>query len=176
LSARALYAGSFDPVTVGHVDLVLRAVPLFDAVVIAVGRHPAKRYWFDADQRADLFRRAVQQEGQARGVDVSSVEVVSFHGLTVRCAADHDAQVLLRGLRGAGDMDLELRNAAGNRDLAGIETVWLPSSPALSFVSSSLVREIASHGGDVSRYVPPVVQEALRSHPNVGSASGGPTG
>lgn len=176
MSARALYAGSFDPVTVGHVDLVLRAVPLFDAVVIAVGQHPAKRYWFDTAQRADLFRRAVLEEGGARGVDVSTVEVVSFQGLTVHCAEAHDAQVLLRGLRGAGDMDLELRNAAGNRDLAAIETVWLPSSPALSFVSSSLVREIASHGGDVSRYVPSVVQEALKSHPNVGSASGGPTG
>jgi pantetheine-phosphate adenylyltransferase len=101
---------------------------------------------------------------------VSRVEVVSFEGLTVTCARAHGADVLLRGLRGAGDMDLELRNAAGNRDLAGIETIWLPSSPSLSFVSSSLVREIASHGGDVDRYVPPVVQEALRSHPLVGSS------
>ncbi len=163
MSARALYAGSFDPVTVGHVDLVLRALPLFDAVVVAVGHHPAKRYWFDTDARAELFRQAVAREGAARGIDVSKVSVVAFEGLTVHAAALHDATVLLRGLRGAGDMDLELRNAAGNRDLSGIETVWLPSDPSLSFVSSSLVREIAEHGGDVSRYVPPVVLEALEA-------------
>lgn len=167
MPARALYAGSFDPVTIGHVDLVLRALPLFDAVVVAVGHHPAKRYWFDSEARAELFRQAVAGAGAARGIDVSNVRVVTFQGLTVHAAAHHDATVLLRGLRGAGDMDLELRNAAGNRDLSGIETVWLPSAPELSFVSSSLVREIAGHGGDVSRYVPEVVQEALAAHPHV---------
>lgn len=168
MSARALYAGSFDPVTVGHVDLVLRAVPLFDAVVIAVGHHPAKRYWFDAERRAALFRAALDELAPARGVALDGVEVVTFEGLTVTAARDHGASVLLRGLRGAGDMDIEVRNAAGNRDLSGIETLWLPSDPALSFVSSSLVREIASHGGDVGRYVPAVVLDALASHPLAG--------
>jgi pantetheine-phosphate adenylyltransferase len=170
LSARALYAGSFDPVTVGHVDLVLRALPLFDAVLVAVGHHPAKRYWFDTHARAAMFRQAIADAGMERGADVSRVEVVTFEGLTVRAAAEHGATVLLRGLRGSGDMDLELRNAAGNRDLSGIETIWLPSDPSLSFVSSSLVREIAGHGGDVGRYVPAVVQDALAVHPNVVAA------
>ncbi len=166
MSARALYAGSFDPVTVGHIDLVLRALPLFDSVVIAVGHHPAKRYWFDAERRAELFRLALTEVGGPAAV--ACTEVVTFEGLTVTAARDHGAHVLLRGLRGAGDMDLEVRNAAGNRDLSGIETVWLPSDPSLSFVSSSLVREIAGHGGDVSRYVPPVVHEALQAHPSYG--------
>ena len=167
MSSRALYAGSFDPVTVGHVDLVLRAVPLFDCVVVAVGHHPAKSYWFDAEARAELFRRAVQQAAVEQGLDGARVEVVCFEGLTIHCAQAHHADVLLRGLRGAGDIDLELRNAAGNQDMAGLETLWLPARPSLSFVSSSLVREIASNGGDVSAYVPPVVLDALGRHPRV---------
>ena len=151
----AFFAGSFDPVTVGHVDLVVRARAIFGAVVVAVGNNPAKRYRFSLAERVELFRQALLDVG----VDAP---VVSFEGLVVDAARVHGAQVMLRGLRGVSDLDLELRNGHANRDLSGIETVFLPSRPEHVHVSSSLVREIASHGGDVSRYVPPVVLERLR--------------
>jgi len=150
----ALFAGSFDPITNGHVDLVARGLRLFDAVVVAVGNNPAKRYLLPLEERVGLARRALLEAGL-------DVEVSAFEGLLVEAARKHGADVMLRGLRGPADLELELRNASGNRDLSGIDTVFLPSLPQHLYVSSSLVREIASHGGDVSRYVPRVVLERL---------------
>ncbi|MEQ1502032.1 MAG: pantetheine-phosphate adenylyltransferase [Myxococcota bacterium] len=150
---RAIYAGSFDPVTNGHVDVIRRGAVLFDELVVAVGHNPAKRYRFELDQRVGLVKRAV---------DRPNVTVVPFDGLLVDAAAAHGAQVILRGLRALSDFDLEFRNGLANRDLTGIETLFLLTDPANIFVSSSLVKEIASNGGDVSRYVPPEVVPLLR--------------
>lgn len=144
----ALMAGSFDPMTVGHVDVALRAAALFDRVVIAVGSNPAKRYLFTLEERMEQVGRVLSG---------APVDVVAFSGLVVDAARRHGAGVLIRGIRSQADVELELRNGQANRELSGIETLFLLSSPAHAHVSSSLVREIAAHGGDVSRYVPPAL-------------------
>ena len=150
----AIYAGSFDPPTLGHADIIRRGAALFDRLVVAVGNNPAKRYRFDRAERTGLV--------QASCDGFAHVEVVAFDGLLVDTAAAVGAQVILRGLRPLGDFDLEFRNGLANRDLTGIETVFLLASPDQVYVSSSLVKEIASHGGDVSRYVSKDVLDALR--------------
>jgi pantetheine-phosphate adenylyltransferase len=147
---RAIYAGSFDPLTNGHVDLVTRGLGLFDELVVAIGVNPAKRGLFTVEERQALIRAVIPD-----------VEVVAFEGLLVDAARAHGANVLLRGVRTMSDFELEYRNGLANRDLAGIETLFLLADPALSFVSSSLIKEIASNGGDVSRYVPEPVLEPL---------------
>ncbi|HHO50080.1 MAG TPA: pantetheine-phosphate adenylyltransferase [Deltaproteobacteria bacterium] len=151
--SRAIYAGSFDPVTNGHVDVIVRGARLFDELVIAIGNNPAKRYLFDPEERAQLLADAI--EG-------TPAELTTFSGLLVDTARRCGATVILRGVRALSDFDLEFRNGLANRDLAGIETLFLLSDPQHIFVSSSLVKEIASCGGDISSYVPPVVAEALR--------------
>jgi len=147
-----MFAGSFDPFTNGHLDLVERAAVLFDEVLVAVGDNPAKRTLFTTAERVAMVTEVV-------GGD--RIRSVSFSGLLVDAASAHGAGVLIRGLRGAADMDLEGRNGLANRDLSGVETLFLLSAPQWSFVSSSLVKEIAAHGGDVSGYVPPAVLAAL---------------
>lgn len=155
---RAIYAGSFDPPTNGHIDVIRRGLKLFDSLVVAVGNNPAKRYLFTLEERSSLIRTALQG---AETSDVLSAEVVPFEGLLVDAAKRHGASVILRGLRALSDFDLEFRNGLANRDLTGIETLFLLTEPGNIFVSSSLVKEIASNGGDVSRYVPPLVARAL---------------
>ena len=153
MSRTAIYAGSFDPVTVGHVDLIVRGAALYDHLIVAVGNNPAKRYWFDLEERTRLIAEACA--GQV------NVEVVPFSGLLVDMAAEAGADVILRGLRALSDFDLEFRNGLANRDLSGIETVFLLTDPKNIFVSSSLVKEIAINGGDVSSYVPAQVVKAI---------------
>lgn len=150
---RAVYAGSFDPITLGHLDVIVRGSQLFDEVVVAVGNNPKKRYFFEKSERENLVRQACE--------DVEGVRVVSFEGLLVHLCVREGASVILRGLRAVSDFDAEFRNGLANRDISGIETLFLLTDPDLIFVSSSLVKEIASNGGDVSRYVPEVVDEAL---------------
>ena len=149
----AIYAGSFDPVTLGHVDVIERGAQLFDRVVVAVGNNPAKRYFFSLDERISLMQQACAH--------IEGLQVVGFDGLLVHAAKDNDAQVILRGLRALSDFDLEFRNGLANRDLSGIETLFLLTDPANIFISSSIVKEIAAHGGDVSRYVPKAVLRAM---------------
>ena len=152
----AVYAGSFDPVTYGHLDLVTRAAKLFDSVVVAVGIHPNRRPLFDVDERVALLKSAT--------ADIHNATVDSFRGLLIDYCRDCGARVLVRGLRMSMDFEYELQIAQANADMAPqIDTVFLPTSTAFGFVSASLVREIASHGGDVSRYVPNHVHEALRT-------------
>lgn len=151
----AIYAGSFDPSTMGHVDVIRRGAALFDELVVAVGNNVAKRsYWFDLETRKRLVAESC--------ADVPNIRVVAFRGLLVEAAREHRATVILRGLRALSDFDLEFRNGLANRDLAGFETVFLLTEPRHIFVSSSLVKEIASNGGDVSRYVPPPVLRAVQ--------------
>lgn len=155
MSTRAVYAGSFDPVTNGHVDLIRRGSVLFDEVIVGVGYNPAKMsYFFPLEQRVALIEEA------SRGL--ANVSVMTFTGLLVDACKQHDANVILRGLRLLSDFDMEFRNGLANRDMSGLETVFLLTDPSTIFVSSSLVKEIANAGGDVSRYVPPGVAAAIR--------------
>jgi pantetheine-phosphate adenylyltransferase len=151
----AIYAGSFDPLTLGHTDVIRRGAALFDELVVAVGNNPKKQYWFDLQQREALVRKSV--------VGLANVRVMQFSGLLVDAAKQSDAGVILRGLRALSDFDLEFRYGLANRDMTGIETLFLLSDPAHIFVSSSLIKEIAQNGGDVRRYVPAVVLDAIRT-------------
>jgi pantetheine-phosphate adenylyltransferase len=152
----AIYAGSFDPVTFGHLDLIQRSASLFDKVVVAIGRHPTKKPLFSNDERLDLIREVTK--------GISNVEVDSFDGLSIHYAKDRGGVAMIRGLRAATDFEYELQIAHANSDIVPeIDTIFLPTRVEKGFVSASLVREIASHGGDVSRYVPAPVAAALKT-------------
>jgi pantetheine-phosphate adenylyltransferase len=150
----AVYAGSFDPVTNGHVDILSRGAPLFDEVVLAVGHNPAKRGLLTLEQRLDILR--------AVAAPLPNVRVDVFEGLLVDYCRRIGAMAILRGLRTVTDFEFEFKIGLANRDMAPqVETVFLFTDPNLLFVSSSLVREIAGYGGDVSRYVPEAALEPL---------------
>ncbi|HEX9619013.1 MAG TPA: pantetheine-phosphate adenylyltransferase [Polyangiaceae bacterium] len=151
----AIYAGSFDPPTYGHVDLVERASKLFPVVNVAIGVHPGRTPLFSLEERLELLRSIC--------ADYENVTVVTFEGLLVDFASKIGARVIVRGLRAGTDFEYELQIAHANADLRPeIDTVFLPTRANYGFISASLVREIASHGGDVSRYAPEVVRAALR--------------
>ena len=150
----ALFAGSFDPVTRGHEDLVRRAFAFADRVVVAVATNASKQPLFTADERAALIRAALDDE---------RVEVRAFHGLLVDLARDVGATMLVRGLRGVSDFDYEYQMALMNRHLLPtLETIFLVPSPAFAFVSSTHVRDVARYGGSVDEFVHPRVAAALR--------------
>jgi pantetheine-phosphate adenylyltransferase len=152
--ALAVYAGSFDPATLGHLDLIERAAALFDNVIVAIGVHPTKHPLFSAEERKDLIVSIASH--------IPNVVVDSFDGLLIEYCASKNASVIVRGLRVTTDFEYELQIAHANADLRPqIDTIFLPTRTKHGFVSASLVREIASHGGDVSRYAPAVVCEAL---------------
>lgn len=155
MSVRALYPGTFDPITNGHTDLIRRAARLFDTVMIAVAESPGKKPRFSLEDRVRFAEIALD--------DVDNVEVRPFQGLTVEFARDHRITAILRGLRAVSDFEFEFQLAAMNRHLdPGVETVFLTPGEQYTFVSSSLVREIASLGGDVSDFVHPAVEAELR--------------
>ena len=152
----AVYPGSFDPITKGHLSIVERAAQLFDRVVVAVGRHPTKAGYFPIDERCTLIRASIAH--------LPNAEAGTFEGLVVDYCRSLKARVLVRGLRAVGDFEPEFQMALANRDLAPeIETVFLVPPPDRQFVSSSLVREIAGYGGEVERYVPSPVSDAMRA-------------
>ena len=151
---KAVYPGTFDPVTNGHVDMVERASHVFDTLVVAVYRTPPKTVMFTAEERVELLRQAVPHLG--------NVEVMQYSGLTVSLAHDTGASVIVRGLRIGADFEYEREMALMNRDIASdVDTVCLLSSLDYQFVSSSRIKEIAALGGDVSRLVPGHVLEPL---------------
>jgi pantetheine-phosphate adenylyltransferase len=152
----AVYPGSFDPFTNGHLDVVDRALTIFDRLIVAVGANPDKRaHLFTPDERVAMIRQVLQ--------DHPNVEVTTFTGLTVEFARAHHAQTLIKGLRAYSDFDVELQQALMNRKLApDVHTVFLMSSFAHIFVSSSILKDIASHGGDVSEFVHPAVAARLK--------------
>jgi pantetheine-phosphate adenylyltransferase len=152
---RAVCPGSFDPPTFGHVDIIRRASVLFDEVIVAVGTNVSKSRLFSADERIAMVERAC--------ADLPHVTVAGFSGLVTTFCAERDATAIVKGLRAASDFDYELQMAQMNSSLSGVETVFLPTSPGRGFVSSSLVKEVAGFGGDVSAFVPDFVHEALRS-------------
>lgn len=154
MSRIALYPGSFDPPTLGHHDLITRAAQLADRLVVAVAVNPAKHPLFTTEERLDLLKRSI-------GAD-SRVSFVAFEGLLADYAKRIGASFIVRGVRAAGDFEYELQMALMNRHLhTGLETVFLVPASGLTYVSASLVREVARFGGDVTQLVHPVVAEAL---------------
>jgi len=150
----AVYAGSFDPPTLGHLDLIERASALFSDVIVGIGRHPSRHPLFTVDERLDLVKRV--------SAHLPNVTVEAFDGLLIHFCQAKKARVIVRGLRAATDFEYELQIAHANADLEpDVDTVFLPTRTKNGFISASLVREIASHGGDVTRYAPAVVVEAL---------------
>ncbi|GAA4430021.1 pantetheine-phosphate adenylyltransferase [Georgenia halophila] len=156
----AVCPGSFDPITVGHVDVVRRARVMFDEVVVAVAHNPAKKYLLDVERRADLARDALG------GLDGVRVDVVP--GLLATYCADVGASAVVKGIRGPADLDAEQSMALMNRHLTGVETVFVLGDPALAHVASSLIKDVARYGGDVTGLVPPAVAAALREAPSIG--------
>ena len=146
--------GSFDPVTNGHVDVINRAAGLYDELVVAVLVNPGKAGLFPVEERMELLREAV--------ADLPNVVVDSFQGLLVDYCRAHDLPVIVKGLRAVSDFEYELQMAQMNRELAGIETLFVPTAPQVGHLSSSLVKQIAKFGGDVSRLVPKAVNDRLR--------------
>jgi pantetheine-phosphate adenylyltransferase len=151
--SRAVCPGSFDPVTVGHLDIFSRAARLYDSVLIAVGSNMSKSALFTPAERAAMLEEAC--------VDWPSVHVTLFSGLLVDFCADHDVDVIVKGLRSGADYDYELAMAQMNRKLTGVDTSFLPTAPDLAYVSSSLVREVASLGGDIAPFVTPGVLDRI---------------
>ena len=151
---RALYPGSFDPLTNGHMDLIERAAALFGSVTVAVLSNPNKKPAFSVEQRIDQIQSSTRH--------LSGIDVVSFDGLTVHCAATHQADLILRGLRAMSDFEYELQIAHTNRSLAAdLETVFLATSTRHSFLSSSVVKEVARFGGPIDHMVPKEVAKDL---------------
>ena len=160
--AVVMYPGSFDPVTLGHVDIVTRAAAIFEKVVVAVYATPSKALLFDTQERMDLFRRAVAH--------LHTVEVIKFTGLVVECARTIGANVIARGLRSGSDFEYEFEMAYMNKNLApDIELVCFMASLPYQYVSSSLLKEVVGLGGDVSSLVPVNVIEAVKKKLNLGS-------
>ena len=154
LTHTVVYPGTFDPITNGHVDLVERAAKLFERVVVAVATSEKKTPLFSLEARVDLAQTSLQH--------VDAVEIVPFSGLLVDFVRQHDSHCVLRGLRAVADFEYEFQLANMNRAMSpSFESVFLTPSAELSYISSSLVREIAALGGDVSRFVPTNVAEAL---------------
>ena len=152
---RAVCPGSFDPITHGHLDVINRAATLFGEVIVAVGRNSAKKYLFDTDERVELARAAV--------ADIPGVQVEVLSGLLVDFCRERDAGYVVKGLRFASDFDFELQMAHINHSLTGLETVLLPASAQWGTLSSTMVREVATLGGDVSAFVPPLVAERIEN-------------
>lgn len=151
---RAVYPGTFDPMTMGHVDLVKRASKLFDSVIIAIASSDSKKPMFSLEERIEI--------GNKIFADDPKVEVVGFSGLLVNFAKEKDANILIRGLRVVADFEYEFQLANMNRAMSpDIESVFLTPKEEYSYISSSLVKEIATMGGDVTRFVDPVTLEAL---------------
>ncbi|HCW99814.1 MAG TPA: pantetheine-phosphate adenylyltransferase [Pantoea sp.] len=154
MSTKAIYPGTFDPVTLGHLDIVTRAAQMFNQVVMAVAASPSKKPMFTLEERVDLARSMVAH--------LPNVEVVGFSDLMANFARSQQANVLVRGLRAVSDFEYEMQLAHMNRHLLPtLESVFLMPTEGFSFISSSLVKEVARHGGDVSAFLPPYVLQAL---------------
>ena len=157
MNRTAIYPGTFDPITNGHHDLARRAASLFDRVIVAVAANPNKAPMFPLDARVDMARRGLH--------DLPNVTVVGYSGLTVEFARTNNAAAVVRGLRAVSDFEFEFQLANMNRHMVReIETVFLTPQEQFTFISSSLVREIAVLGGDVREFVHPIVEAELKKH------------
>ncbi|NQY63246.1 MAG: pantetheine-phosphate adenylyltransferase [Alteromonadaceae bacterium] len=154
MTVKAIYPGTFDPVTNGHSDLIVRASRLFREVIVGVASSPSKQPRFDLAQRVDMIKQVTH--------DLPNVTVLGFSGLLVNFAKEHQANVLIRGLRAVSDFEYEFQLANMNRRLSpDLESVFLTPAEENSFISSTLVKEVALHNGDVSQFVHPIVQKEL---------------
>lgn len=159
MSHTGFYPGSFDPLTLGHMDIITRAARFVDRLVIAVGVHHGKKPLFTIDDRVEMLKAEAVSAGKKAGIEI---EVQTFENLAVQAARDAGANVIIRGLRDSGDFDYETQMAAMNGQMApDIETVFLAASPEVRHIASSLVRQIASMGGDASSFVPKLVADRL---------------
>ena len=151
---KGLYPGTFDPITNGHYEIIRRASELFESLVVGVAVSPEKEPLFPIERRVEMVNEVLQT--------LSNVEIQQYSGLTVNFAKDIDASVLVRGLRSPADAQYEFELARMNKELAGdVETIFLSSGNNNAFISSSLIRQIASEGGDIAGFVHPTVQKAL---------------
>lgn len=146
---KAVFPGSFDPITLGHVDIIKRALPLFDEIIIAIGINADKKYMFSLSERINYLKKTFAKE--------SKISIDSYEGLTVNYCQKIDAAFILRGLRNPADFEFEKAIAVTNRKLSGIETVFLLTSAETSFISSSIVRDIIRNGGDASTLMPEAI-------------------
>ncbi|MFD0490823.1 pantetheine-phosphate adenylyltransferase [Saccharopolyspora erythraea] len=150
---RAVCPGSYDPVTNGHLDIIERAAGLFDEVVVAVLVNKSKKSLFTVDERLEMLREVTSQW--------PNVRIDSWHGLLVDYCREHHIGAIVKGLRAVSDFDYELQMAQMNQRLSGVETLFMSTNPLYSFLASSLVKEVATYGGDVSNLLPPKIEQRL---------------
>ena len=156
MKIKAIYPGTFDPLTNGHADLVQRAARMFDQVIVGVAANPSKQPLFSLTERVALAQQAF--------ADISNVSVIGFSGLLAQFAKDQDAAVLIRGVRAVADFEYEFQLASMNRQLnPALDSVFMTPSEKNTFISSTLVKEVCRHGGDVSSFIPAHVELALKS-------------
>lgn len=149
---RAVFPGSFDPLTIGHTDIIDRALPLFDEIIIAIGTNSSKKYMFDLEKRKEFIRKTYKDEPK--------IKVDTYKGLTIDYCKEIDSDFILRGLRNPADFEFEKAIAQTNRNLSGIETVFLLTSASTAYISSSIVRDVYRHKGDISSLVPEAVAKS----------------
>ena len=160
MTKTALYPGTFDPLTNGHMDIIRASLRLADRLVVAIGVHPSKSPMLDVDDRMKLIETVAGPEAKKAGVELA---VKTFDNLVIDFAAQVGATILIRGLRDGTDLDFEMQMAGMNRTMAPeIQTVFLPASPSDRHITATLVRQIAAMGGDITDFVPPVVAKRLR--------------
>ncbi len=148
---KAVFPGSFDPITLGHVDIIERALPLFDEIILAIGINSEKKYMFSLEDRVRFLKESFENEPK--------IEVMTYNGLTVDFCKEQGARFLLRGLRNGTDLDYEKAIAQTNFKLSGVESVFLINSSGKSHISSSIVRDVIRNGGDYTFMVPDVVRK-----------------
>ncbi|EXI63044.1 phosphopantetheine adenylyltransferase [Mannheimia granulomatis] len=154
MSYKVIYAGTFDPITNGHLDVIRKASLLFSEVIVAVAENSSKQPLFSLDERVQLVKESCAELG--------NIEVIGFSGLLADFAKSHNAKALIRGIRGADDIDYEIQLAQLNQKLSGsLETIFFPPSVEWRYLSSTMVREIYRHHGDISQFVPQAVKNAL---------------
>ncbi|PVE25243.1 pantetheine-phosphate adenylyltransferase [Microvirga sp. KLBC 81] len=157
----ALYTGTFDPVTNGHLDVLRQACSVADKIVVAIGVHSSKAPIFSAEERAEMLRAVCGPVLQAKGVEL---EIATFSDLAVEAARRHGASLIVRGLRDGTDFDYEIQMASMNATMApDVQTLFFPASPPVRPITATLVRQIAAMGGDVSAFVPGLVAERLKA-------------
>ncbi|MFA9488451.1 MULTISPECIES: pantetheine-phosphate adenylyltransferase [unclassified Mannheimia] len=155
MSYNVIYAGTFDPITNGHLDIIRKASNLFGKVIVAVAKNPSKQPLFELEERVELVKQS------CLGLD--NIEVIGFSGLLADFAKEQNAKALIRGIRGADDIDYEIQLAQLNYKLSGdLETIFLPPSIEWRYLSSTMVREIYRHNGDINQFVPQAVKNALK--------------
>ena len=156
MKIKAIYPGTFDPLTNGHADLVQRAARMFDSVIVGVAANPSKQPLFSLQERVALAQQAFAA--------ISNVSVIGFSGLLAKFAEDQHAAVLIRGVRAVADFEYEFQLASMNRQLnPALDSIFMTPSEKNTFISSTLVKEVCRHGGDVSSFVPPQVEQALQA-------------